>query len=356
MATTQERWRAMLRENPVLPSPMCGISDFPFRSMCREFGAGLVYTQMVSCEGIVRSDAKTLDILDLPSDRSKEPVLGMQLFGCNPEHLAESARRLESMGAAVVDLNMGCPARKVTASEGGSALLRRPDLVREIFRAMRAALTVPFTAKMRWDWDEGEGAAIGIARIAEEEGVDGLCLHARTREEGYSDGSADWNRIHQLKEAVSIPVVGNGDVRTAAGALAMMRETGCDGVMIGRGVIGSPWVMRDALRAVGEGKAESEDAPMDWETRREIMLRHARLMAESKGEERGLKLFRKHAVAYLKGVQGVKAMRQRMMGVSDLDSLVGVLLSPIPFGHEVASVAVESLPLATSASADDAFE
>lgn len=333
MSSTQEQWRAMLAEQPVLPSPMCGISDFAFRTVCRAHGGPLAYTQMVSSEGIYRGDRKTYEILDLPGDlgqagKSTEPRLGFQLFGVDPEKLAFSAKRLEEMGAAVVDLNMGCPAKKITEGSGGSALLRRPDLVRRIFRAMRAALSIPFTTKMRWDCDDGSGAALEIAVIAEEEGVDGLCLHARTRKEGYS-GKADWGRIRQLKEVTSLPILGNGDVRSAADAVAMMRTTGCDGVMIGRGAIGAPWLVGRALEAVRTGNPSPPDWTPDWETRRGLMLDHARLMAESKGMRRGIVQFRKHAAAYLRGIRGARQMRPRLMQATDLESLAEALVLPV---------------------------
>ncbi len=331
MTSTREYYRQLLSEQPVLPSPMCGISDFAFRSLCREFGGPMAYTQMVASEGVARGHQKTLEILDL---HEPEPRLGMQVFGCDPQKLAESARKLESLGATVVDLNMGCPARNVTGSMGGSALLRRPELVREIFRAMRAALTVPFTVKMRWDWDDGSGAALEIGKIAEEEGLDGLCLHARTREQGYS-GKADWEKIRQLKESVSIPVVGNGDVRSPQDAVAMIRQTGCDAVMIGRGAIGDPWLLRGAMAAIaGIGPTNFPDAASgepthaDWESRREVMLRHAELMVRCKGMKRGLTEFRKHAVAYLRGVRGVRQLRQKMMAIADLGALANILDDP----------------------------
>lgn len=327
-----------------MPAPMCGISDYAFRQICRESSGPFAYTQMVSDHGIVKGDPKTEAILDL---HGPEPMLGMQLFGSDPGRLGEAAARLQEMGATVVDLNMGCPARKVTSGTGsGSALLHSPELCKEIFRAMRAALTVPFTAKMRWNFvddEENQGAALRIARDAEAEGVDGLCLHARTRGEGYS-GHADWSRIKELKAAVSIPVFGNGDVRGGAAALAMIEQTGCDGVMIGRGAIGGPWILREAAEALeghwvgeipdtttteplatmtAENMAETIGPP--WAMRKATMLRHATMMAETRGMRQGLVLFRKHAAQYLRGIRGVRQMRPRLMQVTDLDALAEVL-------------------------------
>lgn len=325
---TRAAYRELLRAQPVLPAPMCGISDHAYRAMCREYGGPLAFTQMVASEAISRGDRKSLGVLDL---HGPEPNTAMQLFGCDPERLAESARVVQELGAVVVDLNMGCPARKVTGSNGGSALLKDLDRVRAIFRAMRAVVRVPFTAKMRWDWDGADAAALNVARIAEEEGLDGLCLHARTREQGYS-GRADWARIAEMKRATSLPVIGNGDIRCGADAVAMMRETGCDAVMLGRGIIGSPWVLRDCMRAVAAWRAggrgavlsDGDEAPGDlepsWDERRDIMMRHATRMVECKGA-RGMVEFRKHAAAYMRGVRGVKRLRQGVMKLQTLADL-----------------------------------
>lgn len=342
MTTTQETWRTMLAENPVLPSPMCGISDYAFRSVTREHAAPLTYTQMVSVESACRKDKKALSLLDL---HGPEPRLGIQLFGSDPERFGEAGAIVQDLGACVVDINMGCPAKKVTAGRGGSALLREPDTCQKIFRLMRATVTVPLTVKMRWDWDDDAGASLNIAKIAEAEGLDGICLHARTRTEAYS-GTADWNRIRELKQAVGIPVIGNGDVRSPQDAVAMLAKTGCDGVMIGRGAIGNPWLMQGALAAAREFHETEKgtnaipdetysnepylDTAPDWETRKRTMVRHARLMAEAKGERLGLVQFRKHASAYMRGVRGVKKMRPQLMQVSSVESLIEVLESLTP--------------------------
>ena len=326
-ATTQT-YRERLALQPVLAAPMCGISDYPWRQLCREMGARMTYTQMVSSEGLVRGDRKTLDILDLDPE-VPERDLAMQVFGGEAEVLGEACHILQGLGAVHVDLNMGCPARKITVANAGSALLRDPARVERIFRAMRAATRVPLTAKMRWDfWDGDEGAALEVARAAEEAGLDGVCLHARTRQQGYS-GTANWELIGQLKAAVSIPVVGNGDVRRPSDALEMMRLSGCDAVMIGRGLIGDPWLYREVLGTVLEGRAETERRPPPSEERRRVMLRHAAMMVERRGPH-GLVMFRKHAAAYLRGLPGARRMREQIMKISTLEELEDLLQDPVP--------------------------
>jgi nifR3 family TIM-barrel protein len=321
---TQQRYRQLLAETPVIAAPMCGISDFPYRAICRRMGARLTFTQMVSAEAIWRGDRKTLEILDL--DGGEEPI-GMQLFGGEPEALAHSAQVLQDQGAAIVDLNMGCPARKITVSNAGSALLRDLPRVGRIFAAMRRVTRVPLTAKMRWDWGEGSdgrGAALEVARMAADEGLDGLCLHARTREQGYS-GAANWELIAAMKAAApNLPVVGNGDIRSPADALSMMARSGCDAVMIGRAVIGDPWLLRAVLEAVRSGRAPMGDCAADWPTRRTLMLDHARMMFERRGA-RGLVQFRKHAACYLRGLAGAKRLRTELMTVATLEQLESVM-------------------------------
>jgi tRNA-dihydrouridine synthase B len=230
----------------------------------------------------------------------------------------------------VVDINMGCPARKITTGLAGSALLRDLARVERIFRAMRAAVSGPLTVKMRWDWDEDRGAALAAARLAEGEGLDGICLHARTREQGYS-GQADWDLIGRVREAAgSLPVIGNGDIRQPADALAMMRASGCEAVMIGRGVIGDPWLLAECLEAVRRREAPQRRTGPAWADRRALMLLHARMMVERLGPH-GLIPFRKHAAAYLRGVQGVKAMRERLVRVTTMEELEEAL--PVETGE-----------------------
>jgi nifR3 family TIM-barrel protein len=321
---TRSQYRRLLAENPVIAAPMCGISDFPYRAICREMGARLTFTQMVSSEAIWRGDQKTIGILDLRGDESP---LGMQLFGGEPEPMAHSARVLQDLGAAVVDINMGCPANKITCSNAGSALLRDLPRAQRIFAAMRRAVSVPLTVKMRWDWgdgQEGRGAALEAVRIADGEGLDGVCLHARTREQGYS-GTANWELIAQLRAAApELPLVGNGDIRSPADATEMIRRSGCNAVMIGRGVIGDPWLLGAALRTVRDGEPPAAHHAPDWLERRALMLRHARFMFESKGPH-GVVQFRKHAAAYLRGLPGAKRVRTRIMEAATMEALENAL-------------------------------
>lgn len=316
------RMKTILDRQPVLPAPMCGISDHAQRTLCRDMGAEMTFTQMVSSEGMIRgSEEKSIEVLDL---HGSEPMLAIQVFGSDPVKLAEAGRRLQGRGAEVIDLNMGCPARKVTSSNSGSALLRDLRLAREIFTAMRRAIDTILTVKMRWDFgDEGDGASLEAARMAEAEGFEAIALHARTRQQGYS-GEANWDLIARMKEAVAIPVIGNGDIREPADALEMMRHSGCDGVMIGRALIGDPWLLRDCLEACRTGEAPAGRRAPDWPQRRALMLRHAQLMWEDKGE-RGVIEFRKHASAYLRGLPGAKKLRGELVRMSHIDDVAAVL-------------------------------
>ncbi len=301
---------------PVVPAPLCGISDRAWRILAREQGCTLTCTQMVSCEAVVYDDPKTWGLLDIEGEAA-EGLVAVQLLGHRPETLAEAARRLEAKGAALVDLNMGCPARKVVNSSGGSALLRQPEQVRAILRAMRAAIRIPLTVKIRAGWSESGREAFEIARIAEGEGVDAVILHARTREQAYK-GRADWSLIAALREQLRVPVIGNGDVFCADDAERMRRETNCAAVMIGRGAMGNPWLLGACVaRLRGE---PDPPAPLLAE-RIAMMRRHARLMAARRGEGRGVIEFRKHAVAYLRGLRGSHVVKCALMKTHTLAEL-----------------------------------
>jgi tRNA-dihydrouridine synthase B len=333
----------------VIPAPMCNISDRAYRGLTRSMGAHLTTTQMVSAEGLVRGDENTNRILDVVP--GEEPVT-VQLLGRCAESLARAAQIVEERGATIVDLNMGCPARNVTGNNCGSALMKEPQLVAEIVRSISRAIKVPFTVKMRAGWDGSDMSAIELAKICEAEGAQAVAFHARTREQGYS-GHADWSLIARMKEAVGVPVIGNGDVTCPADAVRMFRETGCDGVMLGRGIIGNPWLVRACEAALAdffEGRVSHEsevpgeelvyvedngeyvpmkvpyymkDVPID--ERLDLILHHTKLMIETKGELRGIREMRKHSQQYVKGIPGCKTLRERLMKIetyTDIENLL----------------------------------
>ena len=296
---------------PVLPAPMCGISDHAWRLLSREQGCPLVFTQMVSCEAMVRGgEGKCWRLLDM--EPAEAPIC-VQVFGSDPANHAESARLVQEAGATIVDLNMGCPARKIVSSNGGSALMREPELVRRIFRAMRAVLTVPFTVKFRAGWDRYGDEAFAVARMAKEEGLDAVCIHARTRTQMFK-GKADWSILAEMKSIAGLPVIGNGDIKSADDAERMIRETGVDGVMIGRGGMGNPWLFGQVCARLSGQPAPPEPTPAE---RLDLVARHATIMVERKGQH-GLVEFRKHAVQYLCGFHEAKALKNRLVHLTDL--------------------------------------
>jgi tRNA-dihydrouridine synthase B len=296
-------------KNGVFLAPMAGITDLPFRVIVREFGCGLAFTEMVSANGLLRGKGKTCRCLDSsPDDRP----LGIQLFGSDPIALSEAARIAAEKGGDLLDINMGCPVKKVVKTGSGAALMRDPHRVAAILGAVRGAVELPLTVKIRAGWSHRETNACEIGRIAEDCGVDAVILHPRTAEQGFG-GISDWGLIASLKGQLRIPVIGSGDIRSPEDAVRMFRETGCDGVMVARGCLGNPWIIRNIFSRMSGGAAS---APSLAE-REETVRRHLALAIDYYGEKVGTRDFRKHLLWYTKGLPGGAQFRQAAGGIAD---------------------------------------
>ena len=297
--------REILRQNPLVLAPMAGITDFPFRMICKRLGAGLVYSEMLSVEALVREHKRTKGMLR--TDPDERPVV-FQIFGSKPESLAEAARIVSRADVDFIDINMGCPVPKVLKCGAGSALLRDIPLAREIMSAVVSASRIPVTVKIRLGWDTKNIVALDVARAAESAGIAAITVHGRTKVQGFS-GHADWSMIKAVKESVGIPVIGNGDVRSARDAKRMLDETGCDGVMIGRAVQGNPWIFREALQYLRTGAVPP---PPTFEEREAVMQGHLVDMVNLAGENIGVREMRKHLCWYTKGIPGGAEFRERV--------------------------------------------
>ena len=299
---------SVICETPFVLAPLAGLTDSPMRRICRRRGASMVWTEMVSAEGLVRDGAKSLELLAFAEE---ERPIAFQLFGARPEVMAGAAASVAALHPDVIDINVGCPAKKVVRGGAGSALMREPALLREIASAVVEAAGRPVTAKIRSGWDADSVNAVDIAVALEECGVSAVAIHPRTRAQGFT-GAADWSLIRDVVSCVSIPVMGSGDIRTAADALRMLDATSCDAAMIGRGAVGNPWLFQSAetLRRTG---ATADVATLD--TVLATAMEQLELMVEAKGEHRGVLDMRKHLVAYLRGFRGASHLRAELVRI-----------------------------------------
>ena len=312
------RIKQILNENPVVAAPMAGISDRPSRLIAREYGCGLVYTEMISAKALTYKNQKTYLLMNMEDE--VQPV-NMQIFGSEPDVMAEGARIMQAHGAQIIDINMGCPVPKVVNNGEGSSLMRNPELAAEIVEAMVKAVDVPITVKFRKGWDDTSVNAVEYAKRMEAAGVSAIAVHGRTRMQYYS-GKADWEIIRQVKEAVQVPVIGNGDLFEPEDGKKMMEETGCDGIMLGRGALGRPWMYQQTLDYLRTGMYQPEPA---LEQRKEVILYHARLICAEKGEYVAMKELRKHIAWYYKGLPNAARMRDLINTVSTMEELQNLL-------------------------------
>lgn len=301
-------------ENNVILAPMAGVSDLPFRLLCRRQGAGMVCMEMVSAKAILYQNKNTEELMrTVPQER---PV-SLQLFGSDPGIMGEIAGRIRERPFDVLDINMGCPVPKVVNNGEGSALMKNPALAQEIIRSVVRSSGKPVTVKIRKGFDEDHVNAVELARRAEEAGAAAVAVHGRTREQFYS-GKADWEIIAKVKEAVSIPVIGNGDVVGAESAALMLRETGCDGVMVGRAARGNPWIFREIVSYLEEGVIPEKP---DGAEKCRCILEHADLMLRLKGEYTAVREMRKHVSWYTFGCPGAARLRGKINGTESMEEL-----------------------------------
>ncbi|MCM1048458.1 MAG: tRNA dihydrouridine synthase DusB [Clostridiales bacterium] len=305
-------------ENNVILAPMAGVTDLPFRLLCKEQGAALVCSEMVSAKAILYNNKNTKALLEMHPD---ETPISLQLFGSEPKIMSEIAKRIEELPFSILDINMGCPVPKVVNNGEGSALMKNPRLAGEIVSAVVKAIKKPVTVKIRSGFDKEHINAVEMAKIIEGAGAAAIVVHGRTREQFYS-GEADLSVIARVKEAVSISVIGNGDVTDCESAAKMLEQTGCDGIMIGRAARGNPWIFKQITTYLENGKVLP---PVTDEERKAMMLRHSRLQLEYKGEYTGVREMRKHISWYTAGMPNSARLRQLVNAVEKFSELVELI-------------------------------
>lgn len=302
----------------VLLAPLSGVSDSPFRRICKGFGAEGVYSEMISCEGLTRKNPKSAELARFTEE---ERPIGIQLFGSSPGRIAEAARMIEDKGPDLIDINACCPARRIVAGGSGSALLVNLNLLSEIVTAVVGSTSLPVTVKIRAGWDEESISAVPVARVAEDAGAVAVCVHGRTAKQGFH-GRSDWDRVAEVKSAVKIPVILTGDIMRPEDVKEGMTATGCDAVMVARGSFGRPWIFEQ----IRECRQTGTYAEFPYERMAEVALRHLDLMTEAYGEKMGVLRFRKHLLWYTKGLYGVVALREQMSHVHSKSEVAALLV------------------------------
>ncbi len=311
-------------QNNVILAPMAGVTDLPFRLLCKEQGVGLLCMEMVSAKAILYKNKNTQDLMKIEPE---ERPVSLQLFGSDPHIMSEIAKQIEERPFEILDINMGCPVAKVVNNGEGSALMKNPKLVGEIVSAVVRAIEKPVTVKIRKGFDAEHVNAVEIAKIIEDSGAAAVAVHGRTRQQFYS-GTADWDIIRQVKEAVSIPVIGNGDVDSPQRAKALVEQTGCDGIMIGRAAQGNPWIFREICHYLDTGDLLPRP---DFDEIKQMILRHAELQLKYKGEYTGIREMRKHVSWYITGFPGAAKLRGTVNEMESMAQLVDMIERWQPF-------------------------
>ena len=314
-------------ENQTVLAPMAGIGNSSFRKIIKEMGCGLIYAEMVSDKAIFYNNKKTIDMLYM--EDCERPIV-QQIFGNDKESFVEAAKYIEKeMKPDIIDINMGCPVPKVAVrSQAGAALLKDIPKIKEIVKAVVESVSVPVTVKIRSGWDSNNINAVEVAIACEESGASAICIHPRTRAQGYS-GKADWSLIKRVKEAVNIPVIGNGDIKSCYDAKRMLDETGCDAVMIGRGVLGNPWLIKQINNYLAEGK----EYPIPSNTDKiDMAIKHLKLLTELKTEKVAILEIRNHVAWYLKGIQKSNEVKNKIYQSNKIDDIINI---PEEYKHSV---------------------